>query len=177
MQYGNFKTYTNNKKYPNLYSKENGSGIDIDTSGKSEEEIKGLIKSNGIDRNVNGYETPTSETSSEAKDTLTATQTYYSILNATTSQAYFKVESIYSLLFTGGNYWIASRYINCQETEIYFGLFVISPNLGGFHMMRSGGGESSFPNKLRPVVTLDASQITLCVGENSENNMHTIKSK
>ena len=71
IQYGNQKTYgSGNNEYPNLYAKENGSGINTET-----------VKTDGIDANADWYSSPTTEDSSTANEGLTVTQTYYYFSN------------------------------------------------------------------------------------------------
>ena len=167
-QYGNTKTNTGTyTQYPNLYAKEKGSGI-----GTEE------VNTNGIGGSDNGYPTPTTETSTKVYS-LTVTQTAYSFSNIPAS--YFKdyngnSSTVRDMLFTGTQYWLASRSVNCR-TIVSFGLCSVSGvNLnGGASLIGSNGNTSSPSTYLRPIVSLGPNiQIEACEGENSSTNMHQI---
>ena len=169
-QYGNTKTYTgSNTKYPNLYTQENGGGIDTVE-----------VNTNGIGRNDNGYTSPTEETSSKASNNLIVTQTYYYFSN--TSANYFKdydgnSSTVRDILFnTGTSYWLASRSVDCLSTEVGFGLQIISSaTLNSSLLFRSSGTTHNPTYRLCPVVSLGANiKIEACKGENSSTNMHEI---
>ncbi len=168
VQYGKTKTYTGSDvNYPNLYAKEKGSGI-----GTEE------VNTNGIGGSDNGYTTPTTETSTKVYS-LTVTQTAYSFSNIPAS--YFKdyngnSSTVRDMLFTGTQYWLASRSVNCR-TIVSFGLCSVSGvNLnGGASLIGSNGNTSSPSTYLRPIVSLGPNiQIEACEGENSSTNMHQI---
>lgn len=97
--WGKTKTYTVNRYYPNLYTRENGSGINTTT-----------VKKDGIDISDKYYSTPTTEKSSQAGTKgLTITQTYYSRLM---EASHYDNTEFFDLIHkeTGLEYWIASRY-------------------------------------------------------------------
>ena len=169
VQYGKTKTYTgSNVNYPNLYAKEKGSGIDtVD------------VNTNGIGGSNNRYTSPTTETSSKATS-LTTTQTYYIFSNVPAN--YFKdcdgnSSIVRDTIFnTGIVYWLASRYVNCDSANAYFGLrCVITTSLNGYSLFHSSGAAINPAYCLRPIVTLGPDiKIKACEGENSSTNMHEI---
>ena len=165
IQYGNSKTYgSGNNQYPNLYAKENGSGINTET-----------VKTDGIDVNADWYSSPTTEDSSTASDGLTVTQTYYYF--SSTPSSYFDDHEFYQLVFgTNSNYWLASRYATCRSDYVHFGLrYVYNSDFSGFGVFYSNGSTGYSSYRLRPVVSLGVDiQITPCTGENSSSNMHQI---
>ncbi len=173
IQYGKTKTYTGSQtNYPNLYAKENGSGIDTTE-----------VKTSGIKVSDNGYTSPTEETSSKASNSLTVRQTYYYFSN--TPANYFKdyngsSSTVRDMLFnTKTSYWLSSRFANCYSTNavgVTFGLcFVNEDNLAGMGITYANGGTRSCFQGVRPVVSLGPNiKIEVCEGENSSSNMHEI---
>ena len=166
-KYGETETYGSGyNQYPILYAQENGSGINTRT-----------VKTDGIDVNEDGYDSPTTEDSSTAEEGLTVTQTYYYFSN--TPSSYFDDQEFYDMVFnTGKNYWLASRYAKCYSTSAIFGLrFVNNSNLDGYGMFNSDGFEYGSPCRLRPVVSL-GSDIQITPVENADgstpSNMHQI---
>ena len=168
-QYGKSQTYTGNYAYyPNLYTKEKGSGIDTTE-----------VKTSGIGESDNGYTSPTTETSSKATS-LTVTQTYYYFSN--TPANYFKdynesSSTVRDMLFnTGTVYWLASRCAYCAPSSAYFGLhLVVNGNLSGSDWFYSTAATYGNIYRIRPVVSLRPNIIIeACEGENSTNNMHQV---
>ena len=175
-QYGSTKAYTGSyANYPNLYAKEKGSGIDTET-----------VKTSGIELSDDGYTSTTTETSSKA-NSLTVTQTYYNFSN--TPSNYFKdynenSSTVRDILFnTETTYWLASRYVTCDSTNANFGLRNVSgANLYGRALFYSGTATGANPaNRLRPVVSLNLSQILPCTSDvadgidTSIQHMHQIR--
>ena len=169
VQYGKTKTYTGNYAYyPNLYTKEKGSGIDTTE-----------VKTSGIKVSDIGYTSPTTETSSKASS-ITVTQTFYSLTNI--SASYFKdcngnSSVIRDMLFnTGTQYWLASRDVVCNSSVASFGLHYVSgANFSGRNLFDSSNSAKSPAFCLRPVVSLGPNiKIEACEGENSSSNMHKI---
>jgi len=128
--------------YPNLYAKENGSGINTET-----------VKTDGI-KNTNKAELDrttgsTAEKSYKQADKLTTTQTYYYIpINSTNYGDGAEV------LSSNNWYWVASRYVGCDSNIVNFGLRRVSTNMDGRTMLNSGGDGGSSTARLRPVVSL-----------------------
>ena len=166
IQYGNTKTYGYGyNQYPNLYAKENGSGINTT-----------ITKTDGIDASNNGYTYITTETSSTAENGLTVTQSYYYLSNIPNS--YFSNSNIYQLIFsTNTNYWLATRFVDCYSNSSTFGLHAIyNFDIGGYYNFDSDGhnGENN-SRKFRPVVTLEINQIQPCSGESADGTDTTIQ--
>ena len=165
-QYRSTKTYQSpNNQYPELYARENGSGINTET-----------VKEDGIDVNADGYDSPTIEDSSIAEEGLTVTQTYYYMGSLS---SYFDDQEFYDMVFnTGTSYWLASRYARCYSSYASFGLrYVYSSDLYGDRMLGSYGDAHEIINRLRPVVSL-GSDIQITPVENADGtsttNMHQI---
>ena len=155
IQYGKTKTYGNGaNQYPTLYAKENKSGINSTTT-----------KTDGISSSDNGYTYAITETSNTAVNGLTVTQTYYFLNNV--PDTYFDNSTIYQLIFsTNTNYWLASRFVDSYSNSATFGLRTIyNFDIGGYYNFDSDGhnGENN-SRKLRPVLSLDITQIQPCTG-------------
>lgn len=166
VEYTGIKTYKTNSYYPNLYSYENGSGINTE-----------VTKENGLKLSENAPKEwevmPTNETYSNANSSgLTVTQTFWGV---EFSDKYFGKGT--EILNTNTGYWIASRYTYCDDNAAGFGLRAMESNrLYGNYMCYSNGisvGKNNY--LLRPVVTLGADiKIEECTGENNTTNMHKI---
>lgn len=110
VQYGETKTYKgSNSYYPNLYSRENGSGIGTDQ-----------VKTDGIGVSDKYYTAPTEETYSPQEEpasdnSLKVTQTFYSIdINETNYGNASKALRVYD---EKNAYWVASRFVCHEESE------------------------------------------------------------
>ena len=105
ISYREIKTYTFNRYYPNIYTKENGSGIDSTN-----------VKTDGIGQSDSYYTSPTTETYSQAgANGLTVTQTYY---NLSMKSSYYHNNTFYNLIHNLENsYWLASRFVNTNEND------------------------------------------------------------
>ena len=149
-------------KYPNIYAKENGSGINTES-----------VKTDGIGISEDGYTSPTKETSSKA-DNLTVTQSYYYL---SSPSSYFDNSEAYDVIF--GTYWLASRCVNCDLSYALFGLMSVGNSyLNGNNVYVSRGATYRYDYCVRPVVSLGPDmEITACEGENSSSNMHQISKK
>ena len=181
LPYGKTKTYgqidtetENNTYYPNLYAKENTSGINTT-----------ITKEDGIGNSENGYTTPTSETYTLA-DILTVTQTFYYFKNIDVTSC-FDNSILYDMIFnTNTPYFIASRFSSCFNLSASFGIFRINNgNYTAAYIFSSGSGNSgsssNYFGRLRPVVTVNLNQILPCTGitadgtDTSIEHMHQIK--
>lgn len=156
IQYGKTKTYKGDYSYyPNLYAKENGSGINTTT-----------VKNDGIGRSNKYYTKPTTETYSQANTSgLTVTQDYYYFSN----NSYFDDSNFYSTIFgTGSAYWVASRYSYCFSTHADFGLRRVDGTwLGALDMFNSSKYANNFSSHLRPVVSLSLYDIDFSLGKDT----------
>lgn len=177
VKYAEANTYSgSNSNYPNLYTQENGSGIDTTE-----------IKTDGINVNDNGYTGPTTQTSNVATD-LTVTQTYYYFQNMQAS--YFKdndgtTSKIRDLLFnTNTSYWLASRSVNSTPTSASFNLNYIDTSSLTANIMFNSNLDNSNNTAgyyhLRPIISLNIEQIQPCIGTADGENetiehMHQIK--
>lgn len=170
VQYGKTHIGSSYTYYPNLYVRENGSGIDTET-----------VKTDGIKNTDKGYNALTEETSSQASSKLTVTQTYYEVLIDETNYG----ESA-KVLCLNDSYWVASRFVDTYSADGSshdFGLCCANLSLSGLTTFSAGGEEFRTFNKsylgvsLRPVVTLGPNvQLELTEeGTNSAKNPHTIK--
>ena len=161
--WGKTKTYVSNRYYPNLYAKENGSGINTTN-----------VKTDGIKVSDNYYSTPTTETYSQAgANGLTITMTYY---NRTMQSSYYDSEIFYNLIHNiGERYWLASRSVYNYPNYATFGLrFVTAANsFNGAHTY--GSDNKSYNNycRLRPVVSLKYN-LKLGSGDGSKESPYQI---
>ena len=199
IQYGKVKTYIRRANdsnyryvnYPLLYAEENGSGIDIEITNKTENEIEAQLKKDGIYASDSYYREPMKERGHEgAINSLTVKQTYYYLNEVIPS--YFKDYNevtgksiIKEILFgTDLDYWVASRCVNTNTEKEYgaeFGLRAVYKNKLSrkevFNSYGNGHGGGSLP-KIRPVVTLGTNIEIIPVynpdGSNIEN-MHQIR--
>ena len=159
---GDTKTYTRSsyRYYPNLYAQENGSGIDLATTN----DPNSKVKTDGIGQSDSYYSEPTTETYSQAKSSLTLTETSY---YRTMKSGYYKNSIFYNLVHSGNTYWLASRFANASSPNpnAYFGLrFVSSSSLDGDALFASSRGAFNNLYRWRPVVSL-GSNIRLGAGD------------
>ena len=145
--WGETKTYTGSYSYyPNLYAKENDSGINTTT-----------IKTDGIGQSDSYYTSHTTETYSQpGSNGLTVTQTYY---NRSMNSSYYDNITFYNLIHNAGStctYWLASRCVNTgAASSASFGLrYVDYGGLSGLYLFRSSNSSISNGKSLRPVVSL-----------------------
>ncbi len=155
-----------NAYYPNLYAKENGSGINSTET-----------KKDGIGPNEEYYSEPTTEEYSFA-ESLTVTQTV-NFQNLMTAD-YFKNKDCFNLIFDGGYNMLATRGINCiqreNEYEIWFGpIFVNGQVISQEGAFYSSGysNDGGIAGNIKPIVTINA-DISLENGDGSINNPYKL---
>ena len=179
LSYGNTQTCIGSRSYyPSIYAQENESGINLDISGKTDEEIKALTKKDGIGISESWYQELTNEEAMKC-DRLTVTQTYYKLENM--QEEYFINKNVYDILFNG-YFWIASRYVNCKDdTYADFGIYAwdgdsFNENFTKmYYSWDATMGGNIYTESFRPIVTLNKDvKINPCIGTNDDNNMHTI---
>lgn len=165
IQYGQTNTYLMNNMYPNLYAHENGSGINTTT-----------VRTDGIgvsDKSAPEFPVPTTQTFSRGDRTLglTATQTFW---ETTMNAANFGAGNL--SLHNANPYWVASRFVNCQQSSAILGLRYAGTELKGHSIFNSGDEIGiHYSSKLRPVVSLGSDiQVTKSEGTNSISNTHII---
>lgn len=180
LSYGDTQTCSESRSYyPSIYAQENESGINLDTTGKTDEEIKALTKKDGIGISESWYSELTDEQAIKCNK-LTVTQTYYKLDNI--QEEYLINKDAYDVLFSG-YFWIASRYVDCSDdTYADFGVYLWNGNSfdgGAFTKMYFSWDATMSGNiyteSFRPIVTLNKDvKINPCIGTNDYNNMHTL---
>lgn len=185
-QYGTTRKYTLYTQYPAVYTQEKYSGVGISDIADGTQIVTGNVNNNALSKmNPNGknrsdviYNTlpSTPSTAGPAVSSLTCTQTHYYFSNP--SSIYYKNENFYNMLFKNGrDYWIASRYVDCNSgwTDAYFGFFWIKPNYLSQNLLFRSNGIIDYGNHcLAPVVSFN-SKITVNSGNGTINNPYTIK--
>ena len=173
-QYGTTRKYTGNyTKYPAIYEQEKYAGVHRDSQGNLVEVsdvddgtqvITGSVNAtaqakmnpDGKTQSEDVYTAVTTDTSKTNATTLTCTQTGYYFSN--TPSSYFDDTNFHSMIFgTGTNFWLASRYVNCDSTfsSARFGLRdVNSSKLYYNALFNSYGFSGSDSSCLAPVVSL-----------------------
>lgn len=146
LTWGQAKTYTNPiyKYYPNLYSQENGAGINTE-----------ITITDGVNQSDSFYNSPTAEDSSYANTSLKVTQTYYV---RTMNDSYYQNSAFYNLIHNAGEeYWVASRCAHAYLEDVYWGLrYVCAERLDGNYLFHSDSQTDSSNFSIRVVVSLDA---------------------
>ena len=155
-KYGTTKTYTSDTKYPSLYARQKGSGVDVAEANASsilQDHTKG---NDPYEESKAIAETePTTDNTSGTGNLLTVTQTYYYIpINAT------NYGDVASVLSNSNYFWVASRYVNAGSDVAYFGLRIAHTDTDGHGMFNSNGNTYNFNYRLRPVVSLSSSLLT-----------------
>ena len=142
-KYGGTKTYTDNRYYPNLLAKEKTGWVD----GKQ-----------GTELDLNEQPTPINETGTQAKTSITVTQTYWykSIVEGD-----FKEQKYYKLFVNNGTdypiYWISSRCVYAHESHTTFRVRCIGSNsITAYNLYDSRNNQTPNNFAFRPVVTLNA---------------------
>ena len=185
-QYGTTRKYTLYTQYPAVYTQEKYSGVGISDIADGTQIVTGNVNNNALSKmNPNGknrsdviYNTlpSTPSTAGPAVSSLTCTQTHYYFSNPLS--IYYKNENFYNMLFKNGrDYWIASRYVDCNSgwTDAYFGFFWIKPNYLSQNLLFRSNGIIDYGNHcLAPVVSFN-SKITVNSGNGTINNPYTIK--
>ena len=149
IQYNNSMTYKNiHKNFPYLYQYEKGAGIGSNTVGK------GKLGVSQTYINENGYKNGVTENTSDKKSgNLTVTQTYWT---TGTTETNFGNGS--NALAKNLKYWVASRYVLCDDIYAFFGLNSADTAIGGWTIFTSKDNTETTGNGfLRPVVTLKSS--------------------
>ena len=164
-KYGTTKTYTSYTKYPSLYARQKGAGVNV-----TEAEAKAKITQPNTDAGNDPYEEskaiaetePTNDSTYGTGNPLTVTQTYYNIsINETNYGDAYKV--------LRNSTWVAAR---CVDTnwggDAGFGLRVAGTNTDDYNMFISNGNTDprNYAYHLRPVVSLSSSLLT---GEKTNN--------
>ena len=146
--------------YPNLYKHEKGAGIDTT-----------ITNSTGVEKSDKYYNTPTTEGMTRAQS-LTITQTSYNVPLEIND---FKNDVTLELL-RGPKYWISSRAVDDSANGYaIFATLTFFPNrILPYSNMNSTNTTIAQNSSLKPLVTLKKDKIKMCIGENYENNMHTI---
>ena len=148
--------------YPNLYTSENGSGINTRT-----------VKTNGItDTNKSTLDKTIRPNSYKQADNLTVTQTAYEM--GITNINYSEGSKV---LNNSNEYWIASRSVNILSEEMYWGMkFSVAEfslrragtTIKNNTMFNSGSTYSSGNSHIRPVIHL-GSNIKITRSETASN--------
>ena len=152
------------RNYPNLYAKENGSGIDTEE-----------VKTDGIGRSDSYYTEVTTESSSDASTLLTVTQTNY---YRTMDSSHYDSTSFYNLIMKGSMYWLASRSVSAYEISpdgsggAYFNICG-GGEIYGYSMYSSVGLSGHDSNPIRPLVSFNHNT-RLSEGDGSEENPYQI---
>ena len=154
VKYGTTKTYTSNTKYPSLYAGQKGEGVDV-----AEENASSILQDHT--KGNDPYEEskpiattePTTDNTSENGNPLTVTQTYYSI---PINEANYG--EAYNVLNNSTAYWVASRFVDTDSDNAYFGLRIANTDADGLIIFFSNGTITSNNSiRLRPVVSLSSS--------------------
>ena len=165
-KYHESKTYTNEgyRYYPNLYAKENGSGINTT-----------VIKHDGINQSDNYYTSTTTETFSQAGNVgLTATQTYY-YLYISTLETCFDNQDFYKLVYEADSFWYASRFVGCHDYIATFGIWYYQVNDTDYRYLFDSYNNNNLSHGryLRPVVTIP-SNVTIYGGDGSQEHPYQL---
>ena len=159
-----------NKKYPNLYARENGSGIDTENGNIKSDGIKDTDKAElDLATGNNSYKTP--------EIGLTAKQTYYNIL--INENNFGDAYSVLNLNKTANDLyssWVASRFVWVYDSNnIYFGIRQAYNCIGGQGWLVNSIPDETW-NPIRIVVQLGTDvKITPSTTASNENGIpHTI---
>ena len=157
----NTVTYlTKSSYYPNIYEKENGSGINTTT-----------VKTNGINNSDKAtLDTSAIQYKQALTSGLTVTQTHYKVsIDSKNFGDYAKA------LRTDSWYGLASRYVTCESSYALFGLYVAMDGTSGSYRFDSLTNVVDAGYCLRPIVSIDSeAKVEVCSGENSTTNTHKI---
>lgn len=101
----------------------------------------------------------------------------YTLYIGTIASTDFDNGNAYNVIFgTETSYWLASRCCYCNKNEAGFGIRRIEESkikTGNLFYSMDWPGKDSY--RVSPIVTLSSNvQVTKCVGDNSENNRHTV---
>ena len=154
VKYGTTKTYTSNTKYPSLYARQKGAGVNV------AEENASTIAQPDISKGNDPYEEskaiaetePTTDKTYGTGNPLTVTQTHYNIPISTANYG-----DAGSVLSNSNYFWVASRFVRTNSDIAYFGLRDANTGTYGRYMFYSNGSPNDYFNRLRPVVSLSSS--------------------
>ena len=154
VKYGTTKTYTSNTKYPSLYAGQKGAGVNVAEKNASTIAQPDITKGNDPYEESKPIATtePTTDNTSGTGNPLTVTQTYYSI---PINEANYG--EAYNVLNNSTAYWVASRFVDTDSGNAYFGLRIDNTDADGLIMFFSNGITSNNGIRLRPVVSLSSS--------------------
>lgn len=147
LKYGEGKTYTGDYAYsPELF---------MHVGQTIEEESKDY------------YTSPTKDTA-EQRTTFDAKQTFYHFMVPNT---YIDDSNFYSIIFSGQpQYWLASRFADCYNLHVGFGLRSVNgASIGGSTLRYLGFVEHDAGCAIRPVVTLGANIQISSTGGTADN--------
>ena len=144
VKYGTTKTYPSNTKYPSLYANQKGAGPNITKGNDPYEESKAIATTE-----------PTTDQKSGTGNSLTVTQTFYSIAIDDTNYG-----TASSILANGTPFWVAARFVDTSSDFAYFGLRIADTDTYVGNMFISFGGADGNDCALRPVVSLPSSLLT-----------------
>ena len=166
-QYGKTKTYTGtNSYYPSLYAYQKGAGINK-TTVTQPSLTKGNYDPYEESKKIATVEPTTDASTGQATaGGLTATQTYYNI--QLDSGNYGDAAKVLSNVTF---FWIASRCVGNYSDVARFGLRYASTYMDARHMMYSNGDTYERGYGLRPVVTINFSNLTGTKDSNGAWNM------
>lgn len=152
VKYGTTRTYTNNVKYPSLYAKQIGAGVNVTEANASSIFQPDTSKSDPYQESKKIAETePTTDNTSGTTSSLTVTQTYYGIPIDVTNFGTAGDILVYRLSeYLSESYWVASRFVDTIPSEwgqeadtVYFGLRNIAWGTSGRGMYTLSGYEST----------------------------------
>ncbi len=162
-----------NQQYPNIYIHEIGS------TANGLKETKNLLKkSDRVEKgtiNSEGVTEYTKYIGSSTASSLNTTHTYYYYKTEDYLNVNLGINTIPIGLFSnmGGSCWVASRSVGAYGGDTNFGICILQndSSIGRSDVFTSTGTEYNYPFYIRPVVTLDASQLLdFSVGDGSKDN-------
>ena len=126
-------------------------------TGSANATAQAKMNPNGKTQSEDVYTAATTDTSKTDATSLTCTQTYY---YKSSLSSYFDDTNFYNMIFgTGTNFWLASRYVDCNSGTSYagFGFHIVNySDLNGDNLFYSDGYSHSRNFRLAPVVSLDS---------------------
>ena len=149
---------------------------------------------NGIDGESNQTQVIEYATENDAKaqenDTLTVTQTYWYLSSSDIQSNFISADTrdtsksnniYYELLCSNGYYFLASRYVNAQNSVCQFGLRYVSSKIDGRQLFSSNDltnqGSTDFKiYSIRPLVSLKSDIINIDAGYDESNGGWQLKS-
>ena len=155
VQYGKTKKYTgNNSYYPTFYKNQKGAGIN--TSNITQPNItKGNDPYEESQKIATTEPTTDSSCGQASSRGLTITQTYYNII--INNDNYGTASSV---LASGSEYWVASRFVDTDPVFAEFGLRRANTNMTGHDMFWSYNDDQIGGYRLCPLVSLSSNLFT-----------------